>query len=77
MPCRRCSRLRTVELGPTGSYWEEPDGSAEGGSLRAMARAGMTRECHVRIRERLGVKFPGLTRPKCECPRAAVMSALE
>ena len=28
-----------VELGPTGSYREEPDGSAEGGSLRAMTRA--------------------------------------
>src|SRR4249920_24871 len=27
-----------VELGPTGSYREEPEGSAEGGSLRAMAR---------------------------------------
>src|SRR6266481_819573 len=29
-----------VELGPTGSYREEPEGSAEGGSLRAVARAG-------------------------------------
>ena len=29
-----------VELGPTGSNQEEPAGSAEGGSLRAMARAG-------------------------------------
>jgi len=29
-----------VELGPTGSYREEPDDSAEGGSLRAVARAG-------------------------------------
>src|SRR6266850_4224360 len=27
------------ELGPTGSYREEPEGSAEGGSLRAMTRA--------------------------------------
>src|SRR6266446_6464867 len=27
-------------LGSTGVYREEPDGSAEGGSLRAMARAG-------------------------------------
>ena len=29
-----------VELGPTGSNREEPAISAEGGSLRAMARAG-------------------------------------
>src|ERR1700730_15390880 len=29
-----------VELGPTGSNREEPEGSAEGGSLRAVARAG-------------------------------------
>ena len=31
----------------------------EGSSLRAVARAGMARECQVRICERLGVKFPG------------------
>jgi len=29
-----------VELGPTGSYREEPEGSAEGGSLSAVTRAG-------------------------------------
>src|SRR6266403_2695729 len=29
-----------VERGPTGSNREEPDGSAEGGSLRAVTRAG-------------------------------------
>jgi hypothetical protein len=28
----------------------------------------MTRECQVRICERLGVKFPGPTRPKREVP---------
>src|ERR1700692_2199210 len=36
----RRGRVIAVELGPTGLYREEPDGSAEGGSLRAMARAG-------------------------------------
>jgi hypothetical protein len=36
----RRGQVIAVELGPTGSYREEPDGSAEGGSLRAMARAG-------------------------------------
>jgi hypothetical protein len=29
-----------VELGPTGLHREEPEISTEGGSLRAMARAG-------------------------------------
>jgi hypothetical protein len=40
MPVERREQVIAVELGPTGSYWEEPEGSAEGGSLRAMARAG-------------------------------------
>ena len=34
--------------------------SAEGGSLRFGGTSRMTRECHVRICERLGVKFPPL-----------------
>src|SRR6266581_9499106 len=40
MLVERRGRVIAVELGPTGLYREEPDGSAEGGSLRAMARAG-------------------------------------
>jgi hypothetical protein len=40
MLVERRGQVIAVELGPTGSYREEPDGSAEGGSLRAMARAG-------------------------------------
>jgi|ERR1700738_2828318 hypothetical protein len=36
MPVERKGVI-AVELGPTGSYREEADGSAEGGSLRAMA----------------------------------------
>ena len=40
MPVERRGWVIAVELGPTGSYREEPDGSAEGGSLRAMTRAG-------------------------------------
>ena len=40
MLVERRGRVIAVELGPTGSYREEPEGSAEGGSLRAMARAG-------------------------------------
>ena len=36
----------------------------------------MTRECQVRICERLGVKFPGPTRQKQTSRRFAAMSAL-
>src|ERR1700693_4592510 len=36
----------------------------------------MTRECQVRIYERLGVKFPGPTRQNPNLPFWAVMSAL-
>jgi hypothetical protein len=40
MLVERRGQVIAVELGPTGSNREEPDGSAEGGSLHAMARAG-------------------------------------
>ena len=40
MLVERRGRVIAVELGPTGSNREEPERSAEGGSLRAMARAG-------------------------------------
>src|SRR6202023_4420715 len=40
MPVERRGQVIAVELGPTGSYREEPEISAEGGSLRAVTRAG-------------------------------------
>ena len=40
MPVERRGRVIAVELGPTGGNQEEPEGSTEGGSLRAVARAG-------------------------------------
>src|SRR5258708_2948988 len=40
MPMERRGWVIVVERGPTGSNREEPDGSAEGGSLRAVTRAG-------------------------------------
>ena len=40
MLVERRGKVIAVERGPTGSYREEPDGSAEGGSLRTMTRAG-------------------------------------
>src|ERR1700680_3266255 len=39
MLVERRGRVIAVELGPTGSNREEPECSAEGGSLRAVARA--------------------------------------
>jgi len=40
MPVEQRGQVIAVELGPTGSFQEEPEGSAEGGSLRAVTRAG-------------------------------------
>jgi len=40
MPAERSKQVIAVKLASTGSYREEPDGSAEGGSPHAMARAG-------------------------------------
>src|SRR3984893_6669496 len=39
MPVGQMGAVIAVELGPTGLHREEPDGSAEGGSLRAVTRA--------------------------------------
>src|SRR5689334_3683282 len=46
-----------------GANWrqDELQFSAEGGSLRFGGTSRMTRECQVRICERLGAKFPGPT----------------
>jgi hypothetical protein len=40
MPVEQRGRVIAVELGPTGLNLEEPEISAEGGSLRAVTRAG-------------------------------------
>ena len=40
MLVERRGQVIAVGLGPTGSNREEPEGSAEGGSLRAVTRAG-------------------------------------
>ena len=61
MVVERRGQVIAVELGPTGSNREEPDGSAEGGSLRGDT-SRMNREVQVRICEGLGVKLPGPTR---------------
>src|SRR5262245_39700506 len=40
IPVEQRGQVIAVELGPTGSNREEPERSAEGGSLRAVTRAG-------------------------------------
>ena len=40
VPMERREQVIAVEVGPTGLNQEEPDVSAEGGSLRAMTRTG-------------------------------------
>ena len=40
MSVEQRGQVIAVEHGPTGSNREEPEGSAEGGSLGAMTRAG-------------------------------------
>src|SRR5262245_59284416 len=51
------------ELGSTGSYREEPECFSGRRQPSCDGTSRMTRECHVRICERLGVRFPGPTRP--------------
>src|SRR5262245_11991923 len=50
------------ELGSTGSYREEPECFSGRRKTSCDGTSRMTRECHVRICERLGVRFPGPTR---------------
>jgi hypothetical protein len=56
-------RGQVTDVGSEANWrQDELQFSAEGGSLRFGGTSRMTRECHVRICERLGVKFPGPTR---------------
>ena len=48
MPVERRGQVIGVELGPTGLYREEPEGSAEGGSLRACPRGCSLDRRHLR-----------------------------
>src|SRR5438132_10278313 len=55
MPVEQRGRVIAVEFGPTGSNREEPEGSAEGGSLRTVNRTPRTaaEEClHSHLRRR-------------------------
>src|SRR5438309_1179718 len=62
MPVERREQAIVVEIGSTGVI---PGGTRMFNGRRQPSRGGtsrMTRECQVRICERLGVKFPGPTR---------------
>src|SRR2546421_10973245 len=62
MPVERREQAIAVEIGSTGVI---PGGTRMFNGRRQPSRGGtsrMTRECQVRICERLGVKFPGPTR---------------
>ena len=66
----RRERVIAIWLGSTGNgrnpMFNGRRQPSRGGTSR------MTRECQVRICERLGVKFPGPTRPKLLNARALV-----
>ena len=53
---------------------EEPDVQRKAAAFMG-GTSRMTRECHVRICERLGVKFPGPTRQKRTSNSTSSMSA--
>jgi hypothetical protein len=79
MPVERREQVIAVELGSTGV---RPGGARLFSGRRQPSCDGtsrMTRECQVRICERLGVKFPGPTRHSRRCqagpPRPSVSAA--
>jgi hypothetical protein len=49
--------------------WEEPKGCDGGRQLSMDGTSRVSREAQARICERLGVRFPGATRPRGETPR--------
>src|ERR1700688_2748444 len=67
MPVERRGWVIAFEIGSTGNGRNPIFNGRRQPSCGGTSR--MTRECQVRICERLGVKFPGPTRPntKCQC----------
>src|ERR1700736_5555388 len=62
MPVERRGWVIAVEIGSTGNGRNPIFNGRRQPSCGGTSR--MTRECQVRICERLGVKFPGPTRPE-------------
>src|SRR6478752_10238831 len=70
MPVERRGWVIAFEIGSTGNGRNPIFNGRRQPSCGGTSR--MTRECQVRICERLGVKFPGPTRPKLLNARALV-----
>src|ERR1700680_2976105 len=64
MPVEKRGQFIAVEHGPTGSTRDEPEVFSGRRQPSCDGTSRMMREYHVRICERLGVKFPGPTRQK-------------
>src|ERR1700680_5007519 len=71
MPVERRERAIAIWLGSTGDGRNPIFNGRRQPSCDGTSR--MTRECQVRICERLGVKFPGPTRPSRQPADACVM----
>jgi len=61
MPAERREQIIAVSLGQLDHTWRSPMFCGRR-QPSCDDTSPMTRECHVRICERLGVKFPGPTR---------------
>src|ERR1700716_4356169 len=72
MPVERRGWVIAVEIGSTGNGRHPIFNRRRQPSCGGTSR--MTRECQVRICERLGVKFPGPTRPNAKYQHKPAMS---
>ena len=71
---RRGQAIRVV-INLVNRQREEPTGCDGGRQLSMDGTSRVTGDCHARFCERLGVKFPGATRPKVGQGRACTMKA--
>jgi hypothetical protein len=74
MPAERRGQVIAFEIGSTGNGRNPMFNGRRQPSRGDTSR--MTRECQVRICERLGVQFPGPTRPQQARAYAVVCSVL-
>jgi len=69
MPMERRGRVIRVILTLVNRQREEPTGCDGERQLSMNGTSRVSREAQARICERLGVRFPGATRPRGETPR--------
>ena len=70
MPMERRGRVIRVILTLVNRQREEPTGCDGGRQLSMNGTSRVSREAQARICERLGVRFPGATRPRGAIPGA-------